>query len=83
MDSGRKPRRQERRQQGRAEHKSGGKSQVGPLPISSHPEADPVERPLVTESDLKAYERDERRSPGIVSINGEDVDQRILKRPAA
>ncbi len=47
-----------------------------PLPMSSHPEADPAAtRSLVTESDLQAYEQERRRAKPIVSINGEDVEQ--------
>ncbi len=42
---------------------------------SSHPDADPGPKPLVTEDDWQEYRRKDRRR-AIVSINGEDVDEK-------
>ncbi len=50
------------------------------MPVSSHPDAEPLDRHLVTDSDLQAYEHEGRKAPAIVSINGEDVEKDALER---
>ncbi len=55
-----------------------------PKPMSSHPEADPLStKSLVTESDLKEYEKERSGRKPIVSVNGEDVQPDIPPRRAA
>lgn len=85
MERARKSRIRERRNKDKTEQGNSWRLRAGKkqMPTSSHPEADALERPLVTDSELQDYQREQKDSPAIVSINGEDVDRETLKRRRA
>jgi len=52
------------------------KNKLSKKPVSSHPESDSPSAKLVTDSDVRDYERPRHSRKAIVSINGVDVGHR-------